>query len=96
MNRETHELILIDKLNEPIGSFCVPDAQGRCLTCADEALPARVIELDPALALAQVEINNTITEVDISLVDEVAVGHLLLVHGGVAIANLGQENDATS
>lgn len=70
--------------------FCIVDESGHCITCADEALPARVIEVDLALALARVEVNHQTTEVDISLVDEVVVGQVLLVHGGVAIATLGE------
>jgi hydrogenase maturation factor len=71
--------------------FCTPDESGRCITCSDEALPARVIEVDSALALALVEVNQGTIEVDISLVDEVTVGQVLLVHGGVAIARLSEE-----
>jgi hydrogenase maturation factor len=48
-------------------------------------LPAKVLEVDETLALAQVEINGQRTEIDVSLVDGVEVGQTLLVHGGVAL-----------
>ncbi len=61
-----------------------------CITCSDEALPARVLSINEAAALAQVAIGGITEEVDISLVDAVAPGDLLLVHGGVALSNLGE------
>lgn len=60
-----------------------------CITCSDEALPARVLSINEATALAQVAVGGITEEVDISLVDAVAPGDLLLVHGGVALSNLG-------
>ena len=71
----------------PIGATCTID-EAHCITCSDEALPAKVLELDELLLLAQVEIKDQITEIDVSLVDEVAVGQTLLVHGGVALERL--------
>lgn len=77
--------------NSPFtGRQCDLEGEGQCITCSDEALPARVLQVDQALALAQVEIEGVVTEVDISLVDEVAPGHLLLIHGGVALEHLGK------
>jgi hypothetical protein len=70
--------------------FCSLDEEGRCVTCSDEALPARVIEFDPILSLATVEVNGRTIEVDVSLVDGVAPGQLLLVHGGVALGCLDE------
>lgn len=61
-----------------------------CITCSDEALPARVLSINEAAALAQVTVGGVTEEVDISLVDAVAPGDLLLVHGGVALSNLGE------
>ena len=75
--------------------FCSLDEEGRCVTCSDEALPAWVIELNSALSLATVEVNSRIIEVDISLVDGVAPGQLLIVHGGVALGRLDEnENES--
>ena len=71
------------------GPSCTPDASGRCVTCADEALPARVLSVDADAGLALVELNGATDEVDITLVDDVEPGTWLLIHGGVAIAQLG-------
>ncbi len=70
------------------GALCELDAEGHCITCSDEALPATVLHVDEACGSALVEINDGTAEVDITLVEEVAPGDLLLVHGGVAIAHL--------
>ena len=68
---------------------CVLDAQGHCITCSDEALPARVLRIDYGTGMALVEIKaGGQAEVDITLVDEVEPGDWLLVHGGTAIGNL--------
>jgi hydrogenase maturation factor len=69
----------------PVGGVCGLDDDSHCITCSDEALPAKVLEVDETLALAQVEINGQRTEIDVSLVDGVEVGQTLLVHGGVAL-----------
>ncbi len=69
----------------PEKNYCVPDAHGFCATCADEALRARVMQVDDARSIAMVEIDGRPAEVDVSLLEEVAVGQVLLVHGGVAI-----------
>ncbi|SRR6266566_5333770 len=70
---------------------CELDAEGHCMTCSDEALTARVLHVDLETGLALVEIvaeKHTTDEIDITLVESVVPGDLLLVHGGVAIANL--------
>ncbi len=72
---------------------CSPDERGRCVTCADEALPATVLRVEPELGLAIVALEGDEVEIDISLVDEVAAGDLLLVHGGVAIAHSGRADE---
>lgn len=65
---------------------CTVAAAEHCITCSDAALSACVIEVN--LFLARVTVEGQTTEVDISLVDEVAVGDHLLIHGGVALAHL--------
>ncbi len=70
------------------GLSCAPDTVGHCITCSDEALPARVLQLDSATGMALVAINGTMIEVDISLVDTLISGDHVLIHGGVAIAKL--------
>lgn len=66
--------------------YCIPDAHGHCATCSDEALPATVLRVDADSGLALVQVNDTTEEIDITLVEEVAPGDVLLVHGGVAIS----------
>lgn len=66
--------------------YCIPDAHGHCATCSDEALPATVLRVDAESGLALVQINDTTEEIDITLVEDVTPGDVLLVHGGVAIS----------
>ncbi len=63
-------------------------ADVHCVSCSDEAFEARVVRVEQASGMALVAVENTTTEVDISLVDEVVPGDLLLIHGGVAISKL--------
>ncbi|GHO97347.1 hypothetical protein KSF_073950 [Reticulibacter mediterranei] len=64
-----------------------------CITCSDEAREARVLHIDQEQETALVALDSTTTdEVDISLVEHVIPGDLLLVHGGVAISRL-EEGD---
>jgi hydrogenase assembly chaperone HypC/HupF len=72
------------------GDSCVLDAEGHCITCSDEALPARVLHIDEQLGTALVAVEDQTEEVDITLVEEVVPGSWLLVHGGVAIATLAE------
>lgn len=67
--------------------YCDPTAEGHCATCSDEALPAQVLRVDVQAGLALVTMKDTTEEVDITLVDGITPGDILLVHGGVAIAN---------
>lgn len=57
-----------------------------CLTCSDALLSVRVVSLCEASGLALVEVEGQQEEIDVSLVEQVAPGDLLLVHGGVALA----------
>ncbi len=59
-----------------------------CITCSDQAIPAKVMQIHEELGLALVELQGDTAEVDISLVDEVKLGDTILVHGGVALSNL--------
>ena len=70
------------------GASCELDAEGHCITCSDEALPAKILRIDEETGLALVEVKDTTEEIDITLVDNVAPGDLVLVHGGVAIGLL--------
>ena len=58
---------------------------GHCVTCSDEGVPLRVVEVrDGTLALC-----DDGSEVMTDLVQPVAPGDELLVHAGVALAVLG-------
>lgn len=71
-------------------SSCERDAKGHCITCSDEALPASVLHVDceNGLALVTIEGSETTEEIDITLVDDITPGDMVLVHGGVAIAHI--------
>jgi hydrogenase maturation factor len=57
---------------------------GHCVTCADEALPVRVLEVRPgAVAVCEGEV-----EVMTDLVGPVEEGDVLLVHAGVALTKV--------
>ena len=58
-----------------------------CITCADEAFPWRVVQIDETreLALCENEDGERST-VEIALVEPVAEGEVLLVHAGTALA----------
>lgn len=70
-----------------------PDADHHCLTCSDEAISVRVVQIEPNSGIAQVEVGDQIEEIDVTLIEDVVPGDLLLVHGGVAIARL-EDKDA--
>lgn len=77
---------------------CTLDGEGHCITCSDEALTAQVVSIDTLAGLALVTLDGGATkeEVDITLIDEVEPGDLILIHGGVAIANAtGEANSET-
>lgn len=78
---------------------CERDAAGYCITCADEALPARIERVDQEAGMALVTVADMTQEIDITLVDDVVPGDQVLVHGGIAIARIdstaaGEVNDA--
>jgi hydrogenase maturation factor len=72
-------------MNEAM-TACVAD---HCITCSDEGVPMRVRRLDDdrALALCEREDGERAT-VEVALVDDVALGDLLLVHAAVALTRL--------
>jgi hydrogenase expression/formation protein HypC len=73
---------------------CTLDAEGHCITCSDEALQVRVLSVDEENGLAQVTLNGMSEEIDITLVESIAPGDVLLVHGGVAIARVDETSNA--
>ena len=78
----------------------VPTAQPacgseHCITCGDQALAMRVMELDAATSLAECRLLDELPAslggeetVDVSLLDEVAVGDVVLVHAATALTRL--------
>jgi hydrogenase expression/formation protein HypC len=66
----------------------LPECHGDvCVTCSDEAVPVRVVQLLHA-DLAMVDTGQSLEEVSVALV-EAAVGDTILVHAKEAIARLG-------
>jgi hydrogenase maturation factor len=88
----------LDPLRHELGPIedisCALDAEGHCITCSDEALQVRVLYVDEENGLAQVILNDTSEEIDITLVESIAPGDVLLVHGGVAIARVDETSNA--
>ena len=80
MNREQEDLQAAGQ------EYCDLHADEHCLTCGDIAVRVRVVGVDQTCNSALVETEEGMEEVDISLVETVEPGDLLLVHGGVAIA----------
>lgn len=65
-----------------------PECHGPvCVTCSDQAVPVRVVELHPG-GLAVVDTGTGREEISVALV-EAAVGCTVLVHAGEAIAVVG-------
>ncbi len=73
---------------------CALDAEGHCITCSDEALYVRVLNVDNENGLAQVTLDGAEEEIDISLIENIAPGDVLLVHGGVAITRVDEASNA--
>lgn len=93
-DKQPDHLHLLEHESTPSSpASCELDAEGHCVTCSDEALPAKVLHVDEETGLALVTLMNTTEEVDITLVESVAPGDMLLVHGGVAIGHLGEASD---
>lgn len=65
------------------GSAC--DMRSGCITCSDEGVPMRVLELHDSHAVC-VDQHGASHEVAVDLVGPVAPGDRVLVHAGVAIA----------
>ena len=77
----------MDRTHPPAVASRNPNPQS-CITCSDQAIPARVLELLPD-DMARVEIDGDAQEVNISLVGAVP-GDTVFVHADVAIAKAKQ------
>ena len=94
-DKEGKQLHLLNHESGPIEDVsCTLDAEGHCITCSDEALQVRVLSVDEENGLAQVTLNDMSEEIDITLVERIAPGDVLLVHGGVAIARVDETSNA--
>lgn len=67
-------------------TICARDETNPCLTCSDAVETVRVIRLDETSGLALVEWKQDTLEIDVSLLEVVRPGDLLLIHGGVALS----------
>lgn len=81
------------------------DAEGHCITCSDEAIPMRIVELLPGGSVALCEVlgeggggavggAGERAEVLIGLVDGVATGDVVLVHAGAALVRIEESEQA--
>lgn len=68
--------------------ICVPNPDGSCSICGDEALPGVVESIDATSATAEVRANSLTTTVALDLLEEVSVGDTVLVHLGFAIGRI--------
>ncbi len=89
MNDEQKQ-ILIPIAQAQGAPYCILDEEGHCITCSDEAVQVTVQSVDLETGMACVSVQDAEEEVDISLVENVAPGDVLLVHGGVAMARAGE------
>ncbi|HEY3240826.1 MAG TPA: HypC/HybG/HupF family hydrogenase formation chaperone [Acidimicrobiia bacterium] len=76
-------------MGSPAGA-CAPGPPGQCITCSDQAVPVRVLELR-AGGLALVDTGSGTEEVSVALV-AARVGGRVLVHAGEAIAVVGESS----
>ncbi|MBN2886135.1 MAG: HypC/HybG/HupF family hydrogenase formation chaperone [Chromatiaceae bacterium] len=58
------------------------------------AIPARIIELDPATESAEVELGGLKRRISVALLDEAAVDDYVLVHVGYALNRISEEEAA--
>jgi hydrogenase assembly chaperone HypC/HupF len=68
---------------------CTLDHDG-CVVCSDAGIPVRIISIEGDDALCEDAAGNQ-TEIAVELVKPVAVGEVLLTHGGVAIGKVETE-----
>jgi len=70
--------------------LCAAGAPEHCITCGDEAVEMRVLEISDGATAACADVDGAVHDgVAVELVEPVAPGDLLLVHAGVALRNLG-------
>jgi hydrogenase expression/formation protein HypC len=67
-------------------SYCTLDHDG-CVVCSDAGIPLRVVSIEGDDALCEDAVGNRAV-IAVELVSPVAVGEVLLTHGGVAIGRV--------
>ena len=76
--------------DQTLTQSCALDHDG-CIVCSDAGIPLRVVSVTGDDALCEDGAGNR-TEIATELVSPVREGEVLLTHGGVAIAKVGQQN----
>ena len=71
-------------------SYCTLDHDG-CVVCSDAGIPLRVVSVEGDDALCEDAAGNR-AGIAVELVQPVAVGEVLLTHGGVAIGKVEPED----
>ena len=74
-------------------NVCTHYEDGHCLTCSDQAILVKVLRVNHETGLALVTVGEETEEIDITLVEHVTPGDMLLAHGGVAIEHLDNESN---
>lgn len=64
-----------------------------CVTCADEAVGYRICRVDPDQLTAWVQGPDQLVEIDVSLIDPVQAGDVVLVHAGAALSIVQRSAD---
>lgn len=88
-NHEHTDMLDSSQLHQGV-MHCTTTADGHCVTCSDEAVEVTVLSVDQKCGVALASVQETTEEIDITLIDTVAPGDHVLVHGGVAIAHLDE------
>jgi hydrogenase expression/formation protein HypC len=69
-----------------------PCGADHCVTCADDGVAMRIVSLDAGNGLAvSVDEEGRLATVETSLVGDVAAGDSMLVHAGVALVRLTEQ-----
>jgi hydrogenase maturation factor len=67
-----------------------------CITCGDEAIPMRVLDVDRRRRLALCsDVEGERSSVEIALVEPVVSGEVLLVHAGTALGRAAERGEST-
>jgi hydrogenase expression/formation protein HypC len=73
------------------------DAKGHCITCSDEGVPLRVLEVFSAsgTALCEDEAGRR-SEVLTGLLEDLVPGEFVLVHAGAALVRIAESGEASA